>query len=580
MDGDIDPAGITAIQCKTYKLLAERFAKGSLSPQEVQRIAAAVTEDVDVALEHQTTFHDLTQLANIGNRGRASQRAHSDIMKRLSSRYGQIETTKIEVPISMHTGDNVRSATLPMLEPHCTLEHLYTKEIETFEKRILPSEDELEHFWDEMAEHPQLVGHPVTLRRDYKRRAIPLTLHGDGVPATGIGKGWGQMMDVFSFSSLLGFGSTVQMNMLIWIFFTSMQSAFADGRKTYDIFFEQLVNSLCRAWRGRSLITNEYCFGGFFFVLWVIKGDLDHLHKVHRLPNATSNRPCSWCPADSDAMSWNDFRPHAAWLHHIWSAASWRARYGDSVHSIFNCPGTSILTVAVDWMHIAYLGVYKYMYGSLMYVLCFFILPDSHIRNLEVVGAAIRRYQRLHLTRTKFRHIKRLTMFVRKSGYPCLRGKAAEVKHLGPALEHVFNLYKNEKLGAHRRISLMLKMVNKMERILSLHSTAYRIPEPDATAFTSAAFSAMQMQQQLHEQFADNSPPLFAVTAKSHHLVHGAIFAKYLHPARGWCFSGEDFMRHTQRIVRNCVAGRNAEQAMQTMMTHYDLFAKIVRSHE
>ena len=128
LDGDIHPAGITAIQSKTYKLLADRFAKGSLSPQEVQRIAAAVTEDVDVALEHQTTFHDLTQLANIGNRGRASQRAHSDIMKVLSSRYGEIETTKIVAPISMHTGDNVRSATLPMLEPHCTLEHLYTKE--------------------------------------------------------------------------------------------------------------------------------------------------------------------------------------------------------------------------------------------------------------------------------------------------------------------------------------------------------------------------------------------------------------------------------------------------------------------
>ena len=128
LDGDIDPAGITAIQSKTYKLLAERFAKGSLSPQEVQRIAAGVVEDIDVALQRQTTFRDLTQMADIGNRGRTSQKAHSDIMKVLSSRYGEIETTKIEVPISMHTGENVQSATLPMLEPHCALEHLYTKE--------------------------------------------------------------------------------------------------------------------------------------------------------------------------------------------------------------------------------------------------------------------------------------------------------------------------------------------------------------------------------------------------------------------------------------------------------------------
>ena len=32
---------------------------------------------------------------------------------------------------------------------------------------------------------------------------VPLSLHGDGTPALGVGKSWGQMADFFSWSSLL-----------------------------------------------------------------------------------------------------------------------------------------------------------------------------------------------------------------------------------------------------------------------------------------------------------------------------------------------------------------------------------------
>ena len=48
-----------------------------------------------------------------------------------------------------------------------------------------------------MEDNPQLKDHPVLYRKDWKRRAIPLVLHGDGVPLTGIGKSWSKLMDVF-----------------------------------------------------------------------------------------------------------------------------------------------------------------------------------------------------------------------------------------------------------------------------------------------------------------------------------------------------------------------------------------------
>ena len=73
---------------------------------------------------------------------------------------------------------------------------LYEQHQDTFKERILPDVDELETFWNAMEDNPQLRDHPVLNRRDWKRRAIPLVLHGDGVPLTGIGKSWSKLVDV------------------------------------------------------------------------------------------------------------------------------------------------------------------------------------------------------------------------------------------------------------------------------------------------------------------------------------------------------------------------------------------------
>ena len=70
-----------------------------------------------------------------------------------------------------------------------------------------------------MEDNPQLKDHPVHARRDWKRLAKPLVLHGDGVPLTGLGKSWSKVMDVFSISSLLGRGSTRLNVFLIVAFF-------------------------------------------------------------------------------------------------------------------------------------------------------------------------------------------------------------------------------------------------------------------------------------------------------------------------------------------------------------------------
>ena len=52
--------------------------------------------------------------------------------------------------------------------------------------------DELEKFWNAMEDRMHLKDNPVLYRKDWKRHAMPVVLHDDGVPLTGIGKSFGK----------------------------------------------------------------------------------------------------------------------------------------------------------------------------------------------------------------------------------------------------------------------------------------------------------------------------------------------------------------------------------------------------
>ena len=48
---------------------------------------------------------------------------------------------------------------------------------------------------------------------------------------------------------------------------------------------------------------------------------------------------------------------------------------------------------------------------------------------------------------------------------------------------------------------------------------------------------------------------LFALTIKFHYLMHCALQAKYFSLKKSWCYSGEDFMKHSKRLMAACTRG-------------------------
>ena len=80
----------------------------------------------------------------------------------------------------------------------------------------------LEEFWDAISSSgsPLFADHPV--RHKDLRRAVPISLHADGVPTVAVGKAWGKSLDVFSWNSLVGAGGTKDTNFLVWAVFQSV----------------------------------------------------------------------------------------------------------------------------------------------------------------------------------------------------------------------------------------------------------------------------------------------------------------------------------------------------------------------
>ena len=95
-----------------------------------------------------------------------------------------------------------------LLLPHELFATIAAEYQTTWFKSICPDQSNLETFWETAVNHPLLHDHPVLHREHWRRYAVPIALHGDGVPVVGIGKAWTKLLNVFSWFSLVGAGAT------------------------------------------------------------------------------------------------------------------------------------------------------------------------------------------------------------------------------------------------------------------------------------------------------------------------------------------------------------------------------------
>ena len=245
-------------------LLLSLFSWGEMSPQLVQKIAQAAYKDAVRFKEDTSSLMDLEKISNIGCSGTYANKCYGDLLK--------VIPYNIHVPRPMFTRlpfkSPLDSLTQGMLWPHELFAVIYEHYKATWSQCILPSTERLNLFWETNKNHPAMAGSKVQTIENYESWVVPLCLHGDDVPITGVGKSWCQQMTVFSWSSLIGLGSTKDMQYFIYGCFEKLRATSEDQSKdTLGIFFKQMVWSLKwlqlgqwpdRDWTGKKCLVLQF----------------------------------------------------------------------------------------------------------------------------------------------------------------------------------------------------------------------------------------------------------------------------------------------------------------------------------
>ena len=235
------------------------------------------------------------------------------------------------------------------------------------------------------------MSHPdLAARADLDAFGVPIIMHGDGVAIAGRGKSWSKMLDVWSWCSLLGAGTTLDCMMYIFSLMDFLKSSHT-GQHRYRRIHGRLRWSFHWLWLGRFPThdvhgvaylpgTKEYDLAHrviwladvFFGCSYGLVADLDFQPAFNGTPRVSETSPCAFCPATTreGICPWSDFRtnPPADWMHRVYNVAYWFAA-NPVRSSLFRLAGVSIWSVQCDRMHIKYLGVGQYFLGSVISVI-------------------------------------------------------------------------------------------------------------------------------------------------------------------------------------------------------------------
>lgn len=178
---------------------------------------------------------------------------------------------------------------------------------------------------------------------------------------------------------------------------------------------------------------------------------------------------------------------------------------------------------------------------------------------MSTIWRGLLEYWRENRTVDRYTHLQ-LEMFVANpraphKAFPKLKGRAAEVKSLGPALLHVFSTAMDMHDDQHKQIRLALKLSIDMENLMALHHDEHKFPPSAVNEMTRCALNFNRLVTSLAHFYNTRGQLLFNVTIKFHYLVHSAKRSGQLNPRYGWNYGGEDFMKKCKLLMQSCVRG-------------------------
>ena len=378
------------------KLLVELWAWGDISSPMVQRIA-------DAAVADGATHKEVLALQELGSHGKHLRNVHQQLVAKVSSGHLTQAVSEHKIYMKKAAGGIVFTQHT-MLLPREVFSTIYHCHKDVFLQRFCGGAlSNIKAFWKAMRGNPAYESHPMNISSpEHVDKCIPLSLHGDAVPVANIGRSSQTSIEAYSFSSMLGKGSTIQNLFLIYLVYpklvikTATHDAYAQFMRKLTWSFYWLYKGVWpeKDEHGKPIVGGKtgYLADGWSGVLWGLKGDLDHMAKAMGLNHyASSSAPCICCQANDTNRPWTDARESAAWRQSVWDNQGW-IRQHPQRHPLFRLPGVGVLAYQPDVMHCMYLGAYQYYYGSVLKFLTHHVMTGTPSNNLEVIWERIKAY--------------------------------------------------------------------------------------------------------------------------------------------------------------------------------------------
>ena len=157
------------------------------------------------------------------------------------------------------------------------------------------------------------------------------------------------------------------------------------------------------------------------------------------------------------------------------------------------------------------------------------------------------------------------------SAYPELKCRAAECRHLGPALKVVFEKSMDAANREHAMVLRCLKMSNRIDAICDGYPCAeyFKLPPPAASELLTVTRIFSQEHNQIAINRATSGCMQFDATFKFHCLLHIATTSGLRIPKLEWCYQGEDYMQQMKKLASSCLRGNTPQIAINKVLNRH-----------
>ena len=321
-----------------------------------------------------------------------------------------------------------------------------------------------------------------------------------------------------------------------------------------------------------------------------MRGDWEWLEQCFRLRSVSSDKFCWMCESTQrtpGALHYHHFAPDAAHRGTLISHSAYLlacAQEASQPSHLFRSPGTELQHLTVDVMHAGDLGTFQDAIGSLLWLeVSHKPWHPSQLVGLQRLNNSLNNFYSAHqaMGLSRVTPLSLSQIIAPKPGYPFLKAKAAQTRHLaqfcatlarlhraGDALRAPFRFRATHRLPAHSILHCDL-LVAMFDGLLNFNTACSQHPFV-ATECRAAMYQYLGALHNLHDLWPTGAPAVvpdklpFHIRPKAHlcqHLVHEKI-DMFGSPSSFWCYRDEDWVGAIKSLANKTKHPATLEQRM------------------